>query len=71
MNSPDLFRQRLAAEMERRGITQATLAADADTTQSNVSRVLNGQQATLTLDYAERLAKAAGVELWKLLKPAR
>jgi transcriptional regulator with XRE-family HTH domain len=69
MTLPDLFRQRLAAAMARRGVTQTALAEAAQTTQSNVSRVLSGEQATVSIDYAERLARAVGVELWRLLKP--
>lgn len=63
-----LFRSRLAAAMERRGMTQTALADAAKSTPANVSRVLAGKQ-TPDLEYAGRLARGVGVELWRLLKP--
>lgn len=68
MTAPTLFRQRLAAAMAKRGLSQRALAEAAGTAQANVSRVLSGEQGA-TLEYAERLARAVGVELWKLIKP--
>ena len=68
LTDPALFRQRLAALMQRRRLTQTALAEAAKSTPANVSRVLSGKQ-TPDLEYAGRLARAAGVELWRLLKP--
>lgn len=69
MGAKDTFRERLAAAIGEAGKSKQQTAADAGTYEAGLYRVLNGKLCP-SLDYAERLAAAAGVELWELLAPA-
>lgn len=70
MQAKDTFRRRLRKAMKKRDITQRQLAEKANTGYSGVNRILNGTQ-TPTLDLADRLADAVGVQLAELLPASK
>jgi len=61
------FRERLRNEMHLQGVSQRELAKRADTSYPGINRILQGKQDP-TLELADRLADALGIELAKLLE---
>jgi ribosome-binding protein aMBF1 (putative translation factor) len=60
------FRDRMARLMKERGVTQVELAEAIGTKDPNISRILSGQEG-VTLDRAERIAVALGVDVAEML----
>ena len=61
------FRQRLRNEMQLQGVSQRELAKRAGTSYAGVNRILQGKQDP-TLELADRLSDALGIELAKFLE---
>lgn len=70
MNSKDTFRERLAAELERREIPRYKFAETCGTHHATLNKVLSGKQCP-SLDFADQLAAGLGMTLRELLKPRR
>lgn len=62
----DLFRHNVRFIMDRDGITMQALAERVGTSRPGISRILSGQDG-VTLNRAERIAKALGEPLFALL----
>jgi len=61
----------LAAEREERGLSQTSVAAQMNTSQSAVARLESGQS-DARLSTVERMAAALGLAIeWKLVRPSR
>jgi ribosome-binding protein aMBF1 (putative translation factor) len=61
------FRLRLRNEMQLQGVSQRELAKRAGTSYAGINRILQGKQDP-TLELADRLADALGMELAKFLE---
>lgn len=67
MTAKDTFREQLAAALEAHGAKLA-VTRDHGISQGYLYDILAGRK-TPSLERAERLAHAAGLELWQLLAP--
>jgi transcriptional regulator with XRE-family HTH domain len=66
MAAAEIFRVNLRAIMVERGLTIQQLADLVGTARPNMSRILSGKEG-LSIDRAEHMAEALGVELTDLL----
>ena len=68
MDSSSVFRDRLRALLEKRGLKGKDLAEKANVYTSQLSNYLNGKSDP-SLDVMDRIASAIGTEAWELIKP--
>lgn len=70
MNAKDIFRQRLAAELDSRDIPRYKFAEQCGSHHSTLNKVLSGKQCP-SLDFAEQLAAGLGMTLHEMLAPPK
>ncbi len=63
----DVFSENVKKAMASAGVTQSALSERSGISRPNISRILNGKE-RVTIDRAERIAKALGKKLSKLLE---
>lgn len=68
MDPLELFRANLVSWMEKNGISQADLSRNSGIAPGNLSKYVTGKKVA-TAQVMDRIARAAGVPLWRLLLP--